>query len=406
MKKNVFKNLDFVLIALTLFLLTIGLLTVYSATYIPGKESNVFFTKQLTFAIFGFILMLISAYLPFAILQRFSYFFYAVSIFLLILVFFIGVKGYGAERWLAFGAIKIQPSELAKLATVLAVASYLSRREADINKLPDLAVVLAMILLPFALIIRQPDLGTSLVFLALLFPLLFWAGLNWFSLFILFAPAITILVSFNFYSFLIWMLIIIAILFISRKKIFILTAVFLLHIAVGFATPQIWDSLRPYQQKRILTFANPEADPKGAGYQIIQSKVAIGSGSMWGKGYLQGSQTHLKFLPAQHTDFIFSVIAEERGFFGTAVVLSLFLALLLYMLYLATIVNSLFSSIVISGITTIYLFHIVINVGMTVGLAPVTGLPLPFISYGGSFLLVILLMMGIVLNLVRNRYKY
>lgn len=406
MKKEVFKNLDFVLIVITLFLLTVGVLTVYSATYSSASETNIFFSKQLSFAIIGFIIMLITAYLPFSLLQRSSYLLYAFSLFLLVLVFFIGVKGYGAERWIALGPFKVQPAELAKLATVLTVARYLSKPEVDINKMRHLAITLAIILLPFALIMRQPDLGTSLVFLALLFPILFWAGLNWFILFVIFSPAVTILVSFNYYSFLIWMIIIFAVLFYSRKKIIILSSVFILHIAVGFATPQIWDSLRPYQQKRILTFANPEADPKGAGYQIIQSKVAIGSGSMWGKGFLKGSQTHLKFLPAQHTDFIFSVIGEERGFFGVAAILIIFLLLLLYMLYLATIVNSVFASISISGFATIFLFHIVINIGMTVGLAPVTGLPLPFISYGGSFLLVTLLMMGYVLNFMRNRFKH
>jgi len=405
MRKTIFKDLDIFLILLTLSLLTIGLVTVYSATYSAEAAKNAYFSKQLTFAVTGIVVMLITAYLPFSFLQRSAYLFYAFSVFLLILVFFIGVKGYGAERWIALGPFKIQPAELAKLATVLAVAGYLSRPETNINKIPHLAVTIGLILLPFVLIVRQPDLGTSLVFLALLFPILFWAGLNWFTLFVMFSPAITILVSFNFYSFTIWMLLVIAVLAYSKHKIAILTGVFILHIAVGFATPQIWESLRPYQQKRILTFAKPEADPQGSGYQIIQSKVAIGSGGMWGKGFLQGSQTHLKFLPAQHTDFIFSVIGEERGFFGVAAVLALLFLLLLYMLYLATIVNSVFASISISGITTVLLFHIVVNIGMTVGLAPVTGLPLPFISYGGSFLLVSLLMMGYVLNFMRNRFK-
>jgi rod shape determining protein RodA len=318
MKNTILKNLDFIVIAATLLLLTAGLLTVYSATYAVGMQSSPYFTKQLTFAGFGIIIMLAAAFIPFRFVIRFAYLFYGISIFLLILVFFIGVRGSGAERWIAVGTFRLQPSELAKLATILAAARYLSRPNTDVNNFRHLAVTIGMILLPFALIIRQPDLGTSLVFLALLFPLLFWAGLNWFILFVMISPAFTAVLSFNFYAFLAWMIIISAVLFISARKPLLLAAVFIFHIGVGLATPAMWDSLRPYQQKRILTFVNPEADPRGAGYQIIQSKVAIGSGSMWGRGYLNGTQTQLKFLPAQHTDFIFSVIGEERGFFGAA----------------------------------------------------------------------------------------
>jgi len=406
MKSAILKNLDLVVIGAVLILLTAGLFTVYSATYTADTQSSPYFTKQLTFAVFGIIIMLAAAFVPFKLIVRFAYVFYGISIFLLILVFFIGVRGSGAERWIALGAFRLQPSELAKLASILAAARYLSRPDTDINKFRNLAVTIGMVLLPFVLIIRQPDLGTSLVFLALLFPLLFWAGLNWFILFVMLSPALTAVLSFNFYAFLFWMLIISAVLFISGRKPLILAAVFVFHIGVGLATPVMWENLRPYQKQRILTFADPEADPRGAGYQIIQSKVAIGSGSMWGKGYMNGTQSQLKFLPAQHTDFIFSVIGEERGFFGAAVVLAVWAGLLLYLLYLAANVNSVFSSIAISGITTVLFFHIFVNVGMTVGLAPVTGLPLPLISYGGSFLLVTLLMIGCVLNFARNRFTY
>ena len=252
---------------------------------------------------------------------------------------------------------------------------------------------------------RQPDLGTSLVFLAISVPILFWAGLNWFYLFLILTPVFTVVLSFNFYAFLIWMLFIVAILIYSRRKLYILISVFIFHILIGLITPVLWGQLRPYQKQRILTFTNPELDPRGAGYQIIQSKVAIGSGGIWGKGLLNGTQTQLKFLPAQHTDFIFSVIGEELGLFGVGIILSIFALLLLYLLYLATSVKSSFSTMVIVGICTILFFHIFVNIGMTIGLAPITGLPLPFISYGGSFLLVMMLMMGVVLNFSLNRYK-
>ncbi len=405
MKKTIFTQIDFILVGLVALLVGIGLVAVYSATHIPGLGQSHYFSKQVVFALLGGILMFAIAFTPFKLIQRISYPLYGLSVFLLILVPIIGVKGFGAERWIAIGSVKLQPSELAKLTTVLAVARYLSNPDVNINRLKHLLVTFAIIFVPFILIARQPDLGTSLVFLAMLIPFLFWAGLNWFILFVLIAPLVTALVAFNFYAFLIWMLIVSAILFLSRQKPLILLIIFLAHIIVGLSTPALWGQLRPYQKQRILTFANPEADPQGAGYQIIQSKVAIGSGGIWGKGFLNGTQTQLKFLPAQHTDFIFSVIGEEFGFVGISLVLLLFTVLFLYMYYLARNMKSVYASLGLVGITTVLSFHVVVNIGMTVGLAPVTGLPLPFISYGGSFLLAVIIMMGFVLNFYRNRFK-
>jgi rod shape determining protein RodA len=200
------------------------------------------------------------------------------------------------------------------------------------------------------------------------------------------------------------MLTITIILILSGKKPIILVAVFLLNIVVGIVTPYLWNQLRPYQQQRILTFINPEQDPKGAGYQIIQSQVAIGSGGLWGKGYMNGTQTHLRFLPAQHTDFIFSVIGEEFGFVGVSAILLLFMLLIIRLIAIAGAIRQSFESMVVIGVATIILFHVIINIGMTIGMAPVTGLPLPFLSYGGSSLVANLIMMGIVLNISRTKY--
>ena len=200
------------------------------------------------------------------------------------------------------------------------------------------------------------------------------------------------------------MLTITIILILSGKKPIILVAVFLLNIFVGIITPYLWNQLRPYQQQRILTFINPEQDPKGAGYQIIQSQVAIGSGGLWGKGYMNGTQTHLRFLPAQHTDFIFSVIGEEFGFVGVSAILLLFMLLIIRLIAIAGAIRQSFESMVVIGIATIILFHVMINIGMTIGMTPVTGLPLPFLSYGGSSLMANLIMMGIILNISRTKY--
>jgi len=400
-----FKKIDWILVLITGAFLVIGLLAIYSATYTAQGAGGANFSRQLTIATLGFFVMLGMAFVPFRWLQRLTFIFYGGSLLLLVLVFFIGTKGYGAERWIIIAGIKLQPAELAKLATVMAVAAYVADYDVNVNRFRHFAVVAVLVFLPMLLIARQPDLGTSLVFLAMFVPLLYWAGLNWFALFIIVAPVFTLIVSFNSYAFLIWMLVVSAILFLSRRKPLILTGIFVFHIVVGLLTPVMWNQLRPYQQKRLLTFANPESDPHGAGYQIIQSKVAIGSGGLWGKGYLNGTQTQLKFLPAQHTDFIFSVIGEEWGFTGVLIIISLFFALLLYLLHLAVQVRSAFASLTLVGIATVLFFHIFVNIGMTVGLAPVTGLPLPFISYGGSFLVVTLLMMGMAHNFSANRYQ-
>lgn len=398
-------KLEYPLILLTVALLTIGLIAVYSSTHLLDRQENIYFIKQFTLGLVGIALMLTTTFIPYRWLERLSYPFYGLAIFLLLLVILFGSHGFGAERWLALGPVKLQPSEFAKLATIMAVARYLSKSETDVNRPKHLMTAAALILLPFVMIARQPDLGTSLVFVTLTLPLLFWAGLSWFYLFVILAPLITLLLSFNFWAFLIWMSVIIAVSVISKRKPYFLAALFIFNISVGLITPLLWNQLKPYQKQRILTFANPEADPKGAGYQIIQSKVAIGSGGVWGKGFLEGSQTQLRFLPAQHTDFIFSVIGEEWGFIGVSILIILFVILILYLIYLAGMVRALFASLILIGITTVLFFHIVINIGMTVGLAPVTGLPLPLISYGGSFLISVLLMMGMVLNLSLNRFQ-
>jgi rod shape determining protein RodA len=181
---------------------------------------------------------------------------------------------------------------------------------------------------------------------------------------------------------------------------------FLANISMGLITPVLWNHLKSYQRNRIKIFLNPEADPKGAGYQIIQSKVAIGSGGFTGKGFLQGSQTQLRFLPEQHTDFIFAVIGEEFGFLGVLIGLIFFFVFLMRGIFIATIVKSRFNSIVSVGIVTVLAFHVIVNIGMTIGLFPVTGLPLPFLSYGGSALLTNMVMAGILLNFYKNRYEY
>ncbi len=398
------REIDFGILIPALLLITIGVFAVYSATYGPGGAATHYFSRQLIYAFVGILLIFGIAFLPYKVVYNFSYLFYVLSLILLILVLIKGVKGFGAERWLALGPLRLQPSEFAKIATVLVVARYLSQNYRNINHPRHLLIVSLMILLPFVLIAKQPDLGTSLVFLALIIPMIYVAGISGFFMFAILSPVVTMLVSFNLYTFMAWILVISIILFLVSQKLSVKVLVFVLHIAVGALTPILWNSLHDYQKQRILTFVQPEKDPQGAGYQIIQSKVAIGSGGVWGKGFLQGSQSHLNFLPAHHTDFIFSVLGEEHGFIGVFVVLMIFLFLFIYLLYLANQVKSPFSRLALIGLMTILFFHTFINIAMTIGLAPVTGLPLPFLSYGGSFLLTTCLIVGIAMNFSRNRY--
>jgi rod shape determining protein RodA len=234
----------------------------------------------------------------------------------------------------------------------------------------------------------------------------YWGGLKFNNLILIFMPFLVILASFQFYSFLILMIIFIAYLIFTQRSKVIIIVNFLINIVMGLLTPVLWNNLKPYQRNRIQIFLNPEADPKGAGYQIIQSKVAIGSGGMTGKGFMDGSQTQLRFLPEQHTDFIYAVIGEEFGFLGAMIGLLLFFILLMRGVKIASLVKNRFNSVVAIGIVTIIAFHVTINIGMTVGILPVTGLPLPFISYGGSSLLTNLAMIGILLNFYKNRFEY
>ena len=402
------KNVDFALILSLVGLIVLGLFTLYSSSHttVEGGLGSNFFLKQLIWVIIGFGAIIIIFFMPNRWIFASAYYLYGISLFFLILVIFFGKTGQGAERWLQVGPISFQPSEFAKLASILAVARFVSRDEVNLNTAKDFLFASLFIVVPFIVIVRQPDLGTSMVFVAIALPMLYWAGLKLSNLFLIAMPILIMLASFNFFTFLLLMVILVAYLVFSHRTKLILISSFLLNIAMGLLTPVLWNHLKPYQRDRIKIFLNPEADPRGAGYQTIQSKVAIGSGGGMGKGFMQGSQTQLRFLPEQHTDFIYAVIGEEFGFVGALSGLILYFILLIRGVQIASLVRSKFNSIVAIGIVTVIAFHMIINIGMTVGLLPVTGLPLPFVSYGGSALITNMVMIGILLNFYRNRYEY
>jgi rod shape determining protein RodA len=408
MIKNWYQRVDVLLLLSVAGLLALGLSALYSSSHSIIEAKNIYghFKYQIIWVIIGSVLLITVYFLPNKLYYDFSYVLYTLSILLLIAVLFFGTSGSGAQRWLQIGPFRFQPSEFAKITVLLATARYLSKPKTDINRLKPFVVASFIFILPFLLIIKQPDLGTSLAFLALILPVYFWAGLESGKLFFLTAPFLVLIASFNFYFFLIVMLVIIVYLYFAQRTLITKILIFFVNIFVGLITPFLWNQLKDYQQNRIKTFFNPEADPLGAGYQIIQSKVAIGSGGLLGKGFLEGSQTQLRFLPEQHTDFIYAVIGEELGFMGTITGLALFTLLLISAISIASLQKSRFNSIICIGIATLIGFHMIVNIGMTIGLFPVTGLPLPFISYGGSAMLTNLIMVGILLNCYRNRYEY
>ncbi len=398
------KSLDGILLAAVFGLMICGLVALYSTSQ-SGGDAN-YFLSQAKWIMLGTVIMLIIAYLPNRFFYELAYPIYIISILFLIMVLFWGSTTYGATRWLRIGGVGFQPSEFAKIATLLAVARYLSDERMEINRPKIFLIASGLIALPFLLVAKQPDLGTSLVFAVITLPIFFWVGLKTNYLILIVTPVIAFATSFNIYLFIIVLAAIIYFLYRIRFSILWGIGYLLLNISLWFVRSIFWNQLKDYQKKRITTFWNPEADPLGAGYQIIQSKVAIGSGGFFGKGFLDGSQTQLRFLPEQHTDFIFAVIGEEFGFVGVVVVLALFTWLLLRIIHLSNIFRNEFSSIVAIGVGTMLGFHTFVNIGMTIGLAPVTGLPLPFISYGGSALLTNLVMIGFLLNFYRHRYIY
>ncbi len=357
-------NVEWPLLLLTVLLVGAGLMTILSATYQEGQLFSSHFVKQSIWALVGFVGLLIAMIFDYRLLHRYGYVIYAVSVVSLIIVNLAGIRGGGAQRWIGLGPVSLQPSEFAKIALVVVLATNLHRwaggaRLAWGRLLPPIA----LFAVPAFLILRQPDLGTVILLGLVAFSVLLVAGLP-------------------------------------------LRLVLIAALVVGPALPFGWQHLKPYQQKRIVSFLNPQADPLGAGYHVLQSKIAIGSGMVHGKGYLQGTQNSLHFLPEQHTDFVFSVFAEEWGFVGSAALMALYFALILRGLVIAGKAKDNLGALLAAGLTATVFWQVVINIAMTSGSLPVVGITLPFLSYGGSSLLALLTSVGLVMNVSMRRYTY
>lgn len=404
---NFFKEyFDSTVFLTALGLVVVGLLSIYSATF-DAYEGRDFY-RQLLWAVLGLATMLIMMLLPLRWLQRSALRIFFTSLGLLALVLFVGKRVYGSQSWLGIAGLGIQPSEFVKITTMLALAAFLSRSDVKATDLKDLVKASAIVALPIVLIMLQPDFGTSLTYLAMFIPVLYWAGASKFLIIIIIAPAIVAAASIiGTTPFLIVLILLgIGLYMLRRENQFIASLVFGANVVVGFAVQIIYDKLPAYQQNRIATFLDPNNDPLGAGYNVIQAKVAIGSGGLFGKGFLRGTQTQLSFIPKQWTDFIFCVPGEEFGFLGSVVVLGLFAVLLFHGVRLASIAKNKFGSLLAIGFTSLFAFHIFVNIGMSVGLMPVIGIPLPFLSYGGSSLVSYMMMAGLLMNVYANRKEY
>ena len=393
------RNLVMVSLALMLF----GLATLYSAgqTDVPTRAAGVWHRQVVWFGV-GIVTCWVVYNVSPRVLEWVAPALYAFSILLLGIVLVVGTgagTAEGSRSWLSIGGHQIgQPSELAKLATVLMLARFLSSRKEAPRSLRDLIGPALIVGVPFFMVLKQPDLGSALVFVGIFFAMLFWSGVRPRLLFLMATPGISLFLAFNTLAWSAWIIVFVLILIAWRPYVWDWTMFLAANVAMGAIAMPLWTRLAPYQQNRLLTFLNPEVDPRAAGYHAIQSRVAIGSGGWFGTGYTQGPQKRLAFLPEQHTDFVFSVVGEELGFLGVLVALGLFLMLFLVLLRIARRATDPFSSLAVFGIVGLFFTHVFENVGMTVNLMPITGIPLPLFSYGGSFFIICSLCLGVALR--------
>lgn len=364
MWQRIWRDFDWILFFAVSALVAIGITAIGSATHINKEGLDVydFVEKQLTFFLVNVVFVFVLQVFDYRRLHKIAKPIYIIMLLLLLAVMFVGTSALGAQRWIQLGPITIQPSEFSKLLMIISLAFMLEQRKDQLSTFKQLIPVAIFVGVPFLLVFRQPDLGTSLVFMAITVGMLFIDGI--------------------------------------RMR--------LVAIVMGAATliaPLGWFVLQDYQKLRILVFLNPEIDPFGSGYHIIQSMIAIGSGQLFGKGIFRGTQSQLNFLPENHTDFIFSVIGEELGFIGCVVVMMLFFIVLYRSVRIAQTANDTFGMLLAVGIVSMLCFQVLVNVGMTTGSMPVTGIPLPFISYGVSSLTTNMLAVALLENIYMRRQK-
>ncbi len=366
-----FANLPWGLVSLIFAIALFGVITVYSATFTAKGPSPLYY-KQLIWVAIGIGVMVFSIIPDYHTVGRYAYILYMISLVMLVLVMLMGRSGMGAQRWLAIGPFAFQPSEFAKLSVTLALARYFAEdpRRGGYD-LRDLAVPAVMVAVPVLLVLKQPDLGTAMMLLLTSSLIVMLAGIR------LRAVMVVVLIIAT-----------------------VASAVFLVQPVRN----KIWGKLKPYQQNRIKAFIDPSSDPLGSGYHANQSKIAVGSGQIIGKGYRKGTQSQMAFLPERHTDFIFAVVSEERGFIGSSLLILLYLALLMAGVDTAKNAKDRLGVLMAGGIVSMISIYVFINIGMAVGIVPVVGVPLPLVSYGGTSIITTFLAIGLLLNIQTRRF--
>lgn len=366
--RRLIKNFDWFTLSLIILLTVIGIMTIYSATRPPlsGGYMPSFYIRQFYWLLVSIVALIAIVGFDYIWLRRFSYMFYGLGIFLLLLVLFLGRKGMGAQRWLNLGVFSFQPSEVFKLFYIITISRYLNEMHSRIGLPSLLKAFFVLAFIPVLLLIKQPDLGTAIILFLIFFSLIAMKGFR-------------------------------------RKAVVLIILISI--ISIPFVGNIFWEGLKDYQKNRLVAFLEPEIDPSGIGYHINQSKVAIGSGNFIGKGYLKGTQGPFRFLPEKHTDFIFAVFAEEWGFIGSFILLFLYLSLILRGLDTSRKAKDEFGSLLALGISFMFAIYFFINIGMTMGIMPVVGVPLPFMSYGGTSLLANFIAAGVLINIRTRRFE-
>jgi len=399
-------NVDWPLVAAALLLSIYGLAIVYSAGQTDIRTvAALAWKRQLVWFILGLGGAYVISRASVRLLEWMALPLYAVTIVLLFSLLFIGTGAGTAEStksWLSIGGLRIQPSELAKLTVVLMLGKVLAGSRGAPKTLMDMWKPALVVGVPWVLIVGAKDLGTSLVFIGIFFAMLFWSGISWRLLILIASPIVSLILTFSTQIWGAWFLLFLALVLWYKPYLWEGVFVVAANVAMGVLAPLLWESLKPYQQNRFRVFLDPSVDPRRSGYHVIQSQIAIGSGGWFGQGYTQGSQKRLAFLPEQHTDFIFAVLGEELGFIGVTLALALFLTLFLRIIRVAERANDSFSSLVAFGLLAGWFVHVLINVGMTLNLMPITGIPLPFFSYGGTFMLASWLAIGVLARIAHE----
>lgn len=364
MDRRLLRNLDITLLMTALAILSYGCLMIYSASK-GGRAGMGYVERQLLWVPIGLVFGAIAASLDCGVYQRIASKLYWINLFLLVGVLVTGLSSKGAQRWIGYGALRIQPSEFAKVVMIIALASFLVKRMEKIRTAETFVLSLLYLSVPMLLIFKQPDLGTSLVLMGIWLTMVFVMGTD-------------------------------------MRNILIFVGVCAIAGVVVFHVNGV---LKDYQKMRIVSFVDPAADPRGTGYQVKQSRIAIGSGQLKGTGFLRGTQREARFIPEQHTDFIFTVVGEELGFVGSAALLGLYFILVWRALHIMSAAEDAVARAIAAGVVGMFLFHIVVNMGMTMGIMPVTGVPLPMFSYGGSSLLSNLVAIGLLQGISMRRHK-